>query len=155
MNTNVTDWALSTWRSIFTHEIGHVLGIGDIDLAGGAAAGNYWDDQAVSTTGHLTNSFASLIDPLDPEGSAGIAKRTFDASLFDSDANDAPYLLMESNGDGLAPTPAALDNDTFAARQFLYPVAVPEPGAYLYLALVACVAGCVNFLRRGANYLAT
>jgi hypothetical protein len=116
--------------------VGHALGLGDVEFS--SASGDYIDDNFNGTTNSLLNSFAASIDSGHPEATVGIQKHMFDAALFDSDnpASGAPFLLMETNGDSGSPSPAQLDNDSFAGRQYLYPVAVPEPNAWLMMGLV-------------------
>ncbi|MFC1757836.1 hypothetical protein ACFL2H_03590 [Planctomycetota bacterium] len=83
------------------------------------------------------NSFAASIDTSHPEATIGISKYTVASALFDSDdpgGTDAPFLLMETNGD--PGSSGALGNDAYAGRQYLYPTAVPEPRAWLLLSVI-------------------
>lgn len=146
MNNVGAVWTLSLFQDVLTHEIGHSIGLADVELA--AAAGTYIDDNFDGTTNSLLNSFAGTIDPDHPESTSGIQENLFAATLFDSDnvASGAPFLLMETDGDSGAPSPAALDNDSFAGRQYLYPVAVPEPGAWLMMCLIVSVASTSKLL---------
>lgn len=142
-------WSLSGFEVLLTHEIGHALGLADLEAA--TASGNvsaFLDDdydaassaRAIAT---LSNSFALSIDPLDPDASP---LRAFPADLNQDPGLDTPgvELLMESQGifDLLGADPL-LQNDEFAGRQFLYPVTVPEPGVAVML--VAGIVGLVSW----------
>ncbi len=114
---------VETFELLLTHELGHALGLADVELADGAAVfldDNYDATNSSTAAATLTNSWARRIDPLDPDNisAAGL-------SLYQvADANpglDAPgaLILMESNDAG--GLPATLHNDDYAMRQFLYP----------------------------------
>jgi hypothetical protein len=158
MNTNEATWTPGLFQRVLTHEIGHTLGLADVELAADATShpGNmslFLDNQSpVVTTAHLVDSSAHLINTSIPEDSIGatIFGSTFDPSLFDSDDvnTGAPFLLMETDGDPGFPDPAALGNDDFAGRQFLYPVAIPEPSAFLFLGVVTAVGGSFKLWNR-------
>jgi len=124
-------WNLTRFQSIMTHEIGHAIGLGDVDVSG--TFGDFIDDNydgSSSTTAlaTLTNSWAGLVNPINPANSP--------LGLFNvANANpgvDTPGvdILMETivpavfNGD---PTP--LQNDDFGGRQFLYPALGAGPPA--------------------------
>jgi hypothetical protein len=149
LNNNSATWTLNSFQSVLTHEIGHALGLADVEIASDGTNSNlvsaYLDDDNVTTTAHLVDSFASVIDPLDPESSIGdtLVENLFSSALFDADnaSTGAPFLLMETNGDSGAPVPAVLSNDEFAGRQFLYPVAIPEPSAAIFMGLLIVVGG--------------
>lgn len=121
MNTNVVWSSLSDFEVILTHEIGHTIGLGDVDFPGsnGFIDSNYDPANPAAT---LTDSWADLVDPLDPANSSGLA--LFEVTN-DTQGVDAPGvdILMESNIPGIffAQGFAELQNDDFGGRQFLYP----------------------------------
>ena len=150
---------LNIFRRLLTHEIGHALGLGDLELNlnGGTFIDDNYDGSTNATAAAtLTNSFAALIDPLDPSnsplGEFNVANGT---PGIDSPGVD---LLMESQGLGIGATNPVdnlfpLTNDEYAGRQFLYPfiaaatepgpsTSVPEPSALLGLS-VAIGAGAL------------
>ena len=138
-------YSLDLFRRLLSHEIGHALGFADVDVQSGPS-GNFIDDNydgATSATAQatLTNSWALLVNPLNPGASVGL-------SLF-TVANGDPGIdtpgvdiLMESEGLGIAPgNPVTnlvpLTNDDYGIRQFLYPSLqqVPEPLTLLLLGM--------------------
>lgn len=139
MNNNSAVWDLNTFQTILTHEIGHAIGLGDVEdfFGNGFIDDNYDPNDPLGT---LTNSWASLVDPLDPANSTGL-------SIFsvpnDTNGIDAPGvdILMESNiPNTFFTNGASLQNDDFGTRQFLYPslTAVPEPSSVAIILSMAC-----------------
>ena len=132
-------WTLAGFELLLTHEIGHALGLTDVDSRAsieGEDAPFLDDDYDPSTSesarATLTNSFADRIDPLDPDASE---LNTWHGSLKTDPGLDTPgvELLMESEGildllDAQRAGEPILQADEFAARQFLYPV-VPSPAS--------------------------
>jgi hypothetical protein len=136
------DW----FQILLTHELGHAIGLTDADVFPGAQGINspFLDDDYDGTSNAsalatLTNSFALEIDPLDPSSTPLI-------QVF-ADLNDEPGLgtsgvnvLMETDFDfSLRNEYPPLQNDDYAGRQYLYPVAVPEP-ALAFLGSLAALA---------------
>ncbi|NEO69061.1 hypothetical protein [Moorena sp. SIO3H5] len=127
-NNAGTVYTLDFFRRLLTHEIGHAIGLGDIE--GDISPNRFIDDNYDGSTSAtalatLSNPIAQLIDPLNPAASP--------FSLFtvpDQDPGvDTPAvdILMESRGLGIAPgnpvtNLSPLVNDDYAGRQFLYPV---------------------------------
>ena len=146
-------WSLRGFEVLLTHEIGHALGLADLDRDGEAFLDDDFDPStSASALATLTDSFASAIDPLDPDATP---LSVFTGSMNADPGLDTPgvSLLMETDGIfDLLYTEPRLQNDEFAARQFLYPVAVPEPGlgALLATGVPALVAfgRCGTRLRR-------
>jgi hypothetical protein len=117
-------YTIDVFRLLLSHEIGHALGLADVDVNSGPN-GTYIDDNynggtAVAT---LTNSFANQVNALNPAASPFALFTVPQANFGLAGVN----IHMESNGLGgqfgnLSP----MVNDDYAGRQFLYPL-IPEP----------------------------
>jgi len=119
--------SLDIFRRLLTHEIGHALGLNDLEAADDAARfidDNYDGSTSAAAVATLNNPWALLVNPYDPAASPLNAYIVADGNPgIDTPGVD---LLMESNGLGVAPgNPAPnlvpLTNDDYAMRQFLYP----------------------------------
>jgi len=133
-------YTLDSFRRLLTHEIGHSIGLADVDLGGQFIDDNFNALNPVST---LNNSWAGLVNPLDPANSAGLSQFSIASSTFGLTGID---LLMESNGLGVGPgNPLSnlfpLTNDEYGTRQYLYPslTAVPEPSSFALASLIGIV----------------
>ena len=140
-------YSLDVFRRLLTHEIGHTLGLGDVE--GDISPGRFIDDNFDGSTSGtalatLTNSWALLVNPFNPAASP-LAR--FTVPFGDPGTTTAGVnILMESRGLGIAPGDPVtnlfpLANDDYATRQFLYPQRIPEPGTALLL-----VVGGFGFL---------
>jgi hypothetical protein len=130
-------YTLDAFRRVLTHELGHSLGLNDVDLGSAFIDDNYDSSNPDST---LTNSWVTLVNPLDPANSPGLAAFNIPGSVFATPGVD---ILMESNGLGVGPSNplsnlVPLTNDDYGTRQFLYPTiaAVPEPSTSMAVGLV-------------------
>jgi hypothetical protein len=144
---------LDLFRRLLTHEIGHTIGLADVEGSinpGAFIDDNYNGSTSATALSTLTNNWALLVNPLNPGASAGLSRYTVP---FADPGTTTPgvNILMESNGLGIAAgnpvtnlTP--LSNDDYSTRQFLYPV-VPEPGT-LSLIFVAIVPPVLQTRRR-------
>ncbi|MFK7898282.1 MAG: hypothetical protein AB8G23_20785 [Myxococcota bacterium] len=126
-------WSLSGFEVLLTHEIGHTLGLSDLEGPSGIGGGSgFFDDNfdpstSLTASQTLKNSFALEIDPNDPDASP-LYEIFGDMNLDPGLDSPGVKLLMETEGIfDLLGQPPFLQNDEFAARQFLYPVGVPEP----------------------------
>lgn len=129
-------YTLDFFQLLLTHEIGHALGLGDVDFPrnpGSFIDDNYDGSSSATALLTLTNSWASLVNPFDPSASPLFL---FDVPYADPGIDTVGVdILMESFipfalfGDS---TP--LRNDDFGGRQFLYPfVPIPEPSSIVLL----------------------
>lgn len=126
-------WNLAGFELLLTHEIGHALGLTDVDSRASIEGRDspFLDDDYDPSTPEralatLTNPFAHRIDPLDPDASE---LKSWHESLKTNPGLDTPgvQLLMESEGildllDAHRAGEPILQADELAARQFLYPV---------------------------------
>lgn len=168
-NNSGAVYDLDFFRRLLTHEIGHALGLGDVegDINPGAFIDDNYDGTSSATAlATLTNPIANLVDPLNPAASP--------FSLFtvpEADPGvDTPGvdILMESRGLGIdSGNPVTnltpLINDDYAGRQFLYPllpvtippkVTVPEPTSILSL-LVVGTLGAISTIKRNKKQKST
>lgn len=127
-------YSLAFFGRLLTHEIGHAIGLGDIegDINPGAFIDNNFN--AADPAGTINDTWAALVDPLDPSRSAGLSRYSIGTAATAAGVD----VLMESRGLGIsAANPVGnlqpLTNDEFGTRQFLYPslAPVPEPATAL------------------------
>lgn len=131
-------YSLDLFGRLLTHEIGHALGLGDVDVGFSFIDDNY---DANDPLGTLTNSWGLLVDPLNPAASVGLSLYSVTKAAIQTQGVD---ILMESDGLGISSgNPATnlvpLTNDDYGMRQFLYPTLfaaqVPEPSTSLLFIL--------------------
>lgn len=136
-------YTLRFFETLLTHEIGHALGLADLEVTPLASdvSGFLDDDYDPSTSASViattSNSFALLIDPVDPDASPLLS---FDGNMNTDPGIDTPgvSILMESDDwPELQFAEPKLQNDDFAGRQFLYPVPEPGTGAMLLVGVAA------------------
>ncbi|MFB2898023.1 hypothetical protein ACE1CI_34340 [Aerosakkonemataceae cyanobacterium BLCC-F50] len=149
-NNSQALYSLDWFQLILTHEIGHALGLGDVDFNPGRFIDdNYDGSNSATALATLTNSWADLVNPFNPAASP--------LSLFNvPNANPGVdtfgvNILMESAlPSSLLGDPIPLKNDDFGGRQFLYPfvrvTSVPEPSDVFGL-LVFGVLGAGTIMR--------
>jgi hypothetical protein len=147
---------LDLFRRLLAHEIGHAIGLGDVENSINPARfidDNFDGTNAASIVSTLNNSWTSLVNPLDPANSAGLSVYTVPNSAT---STAGVNILMESFGLGIAAgNPVSnllpLSNDDYGTRQFLYPslTFVPEPSAFTLLAIAGCVRLLVRSSRQG------
>lgn len=120
-------YTLDFFRRLLTHEIGHALGLGDIENAHSSAQfidDNYDGSTSQSAWETLTNSWADLVDVKNPANSPLSVYTVVDGDPgIDTFGVD---ILMESSGLGIGPSNPVTDlvplrNDDYGTRQFLYP----------------------------------
>jgi len=133
-NSTEVPWNVTKFKEVLRHEIGHALAFGDVDVPTGeyGSVSAFYDDNYDGTSHAtarttLTNSFADLIDPLDPDNSPLIQVDICTNQSPDcasSPGVDSPdvHLMME----GSPQMDVDLQNDEFAGRQFLYPYLLSE-----------------------------
>jgi len=146
-NNTGAAYTLDFFRRLMTHELGHALGFGDVENANNSAVfidDNYDSTNSATAAATLTNSWALLVNPLNPAASAGLS--LFQVANGDPGVDTAGVnILMESNSLGIGPgnlvtVLVPLRNDDYGIRQFLYPI--PEPSTLMLagLGLIAVVA---------------
>lgn len=139
-------YSIDLFRLLLSHEIGHSLGLADVDINSGPN-GTFIDDNyngASSATALATrnNSWALLVNALNPAASAGLSLFTV---ANGNPGIDTPGVNIHMESEGLGGqfgdlTP--LVNDDYGGRQFLYPSLVPEPS------VVALLGGAAILRRR-------
>lgn len=126
-------FSLEYFQLLLTHEIGHAIGLGDVDVYPDVLGvfSPFFDDDydganSATALATLTNSFALEIDPLDPDSTPLLPSF--------SDLNGDPGLdtpgvdIVMEGASNSGVVPADLQNDDFAGRQFLYPLPPPACG---------------------------
>lgn len=148
-------YSLDLFRRLLTHEIGHAIGLGDVEGSinpGAFIDDNYDGTNAATALATLTNNWVAQVNVLDP-GASPLFRFTPGASPGTS--TTGVDILMESNGLGIAAgnpieNLIPLSNDDYNTRQFLYPMiaAVPEPSTYFMICVGISGAGFYGWKRR-------
>lgn len=137
-NNSGAVYSLDLFGRLLTHEIGHALGLGDVDVGYDFIDDNYDVNDPLGT---LTNSWGLLVNPLNPAASVGLSLFSVTKAAVQTQGVD---ILMESFGLGIASgNPVTnlvpLTNDDYGMRQFLYPTlsvaSVPEPSTVILFIL--------------------
>lgn len=139
MNTTYRDgapWELETFQSTLSFQIGAAIGLASVDpWEVDTVYTPFYDDNYDATSdatalATLTNSFANLIDPLDPDNSPALlqfepcnSRRCDNTPGFDS---PGVHIVMEHD-ENVSIMP---QNDDLAGRQFLYPLVAPQAGDF-------------------------
>lgn len=148
-------WTLDWFQLILTHEIGHALGLTDVDVFPGTTGLNsaFFDDDydgssSATALATLTNPFADLIDPADPDASPALTGYAVPNADPGVDTPGVDILMETVIPSALLGLDDPLSNDDYAAREFLYPgrsaiesvPALDGRGYALVLALLAWVS---------------
>jgi len=151
-------YSLDFFRRLLTHELGHAIGLGDVEdtFQNGFIDDNYDGTSNATVQVSLNNTWALLVNPLNPAASAGLSQFASGTVGNGAPGLESPGvdLLMETEGLGIAPgnpvtnlTP--LTNDDYGMRQFLYPSQIPEPSGIVLLALAMAIRVGVSRTERG------
>lgn len=123
-------YTLNTFKVILVHEIGHALGLADVDVFSGPN-GNFIDDNYNSSSNAnivatLNNPFAQLINPSNP-GASPLQRYTIQNANPGFDTPGVNILMETSIPQIFFDSGAYLTADDVAGRQFLYPVTLAPP----------------------------
>lgn len=146
-------YTLDLFRRLLTHEIGHAIGLGDVE--GNINPGAFIDDNYDGSTNAtalatLTNNWVHLVNVNNPALSPLFR---FTPGISPGTSTPGVDILMESNGLGISSgNPITnlipLSNDDYNTRQFLYPIAIPEPTTVALMGISVCGAFGFWFHRR-------
>ena len=130
---------LDGFKNLLTHEIGHTLGLADVEFASEFIDDNYDETDSATALATLTNSWARLVNPVDPGDLFGTGLSVFQVPNADP-GFDTPGvdILMESQGSIMSVgVQNPLQNDDFGTRQYLYPSLIGPTGTGYWVASVS------------------
>ncbi len=152
-------YTLDLFRRLLTHELGHAIGLGDVEdfFNNGFIDDNYDGSSGASAQITLNNSWADLVNILNPAASAALTQFAPGTVANGDPGIDTVgvNILMESQGLGIhsinnpVTNLIPLQNDDYGTRQFLYPIPEPSSAVLAVVGVLLAVAGVCRRARWG------